>query len=227
MAQLALTALFNDANLQEYYKLEDTSGKNGNTLTNNGTTPFNAAKFNNGADGGTTNTTKYLRVASALGYNNTAYSISLWVKLNTEIAANTYCFAELVHAGTGTTLVIDYNYNGGSRQIEVYHLRLGIASGNVTAIQSLGTSVWHHMVLTWDATTVKGYIDGASFGTPANDAGTGSGGTSGLTILDQRTAGSSPASAIIDDVGLFNRVLTAAEVSTLYKDAGAGFFAFM
>jgi hypothetical protein len=51
--------------LTSYYKLEDTSDYYGtSTLTNNGTSSFNAGKVGNAWDGGASNSTKYLNVNS-------------------------------------------------------------------------------------------------------------------------------------------------------------------
>ncbi len=227
MAELRYNILSKDANFQAYYKLEDVNDSKGsNNLTNNNSVAFSSSKYGLGADSGTANTNKYLRVANALGFNGGAYSIALWVKLNTEITANTYTFCELVDGTTGTTLVIDYNFNGGSPQIEVFRLRAGISAGAVTAIQTLGTSVFHHMVITYDGTTITGYIDGASFGTPATNTGNGSGVSTGFTILDGRNAPNNTtcASAIIDDVGCWNRALTGREVANLYMGNTSGMF---
>src|SRR6478736_10076054 len=102
MAELASTSLINDANLIAYYKAENANDSKGsNTLTNNNTVAFSAAKFNNGFDGGSANTNKSMSIANALSFSGGAYSITLWVKLNTEITASTYCFAELVDGVTG------------------------------------------------------------------------------------------------------------------------------
>ena len=114
-AELASTHLYNDANLQEQYKLEDLTGKNGNTLTNNNSVAFNSAKFNNGADGGSSDADKSLSVNSALGYNGGAYAISLWVKINVAPSSGTgYDLAELVDATTHSSLLLNYQNSGGT-----------------------------------------------------------------------------------------------------------------
>jgi len=69
--------------------------KNSNDLTNNGTTAFVAAKFNNGADFGTANSTKYLSRAANIVAGNSDLSVSLWVKLTTEIGAGFYTLAHI------------------------------------------------------------------------------------------------------------------------------------
>ena len=65
--ELYSTPLFTDSSLKAYYRLEDENdSKNSFTLTNTGSVAFNAAKFSNGMDTGTTNGhNKYLRTSSA------------------------------------------------------------------------------------------------------------------------------------------------------------------
>jgi len=50
--ELYSTSLYNDANLKQYFRLENTSATIGNNLTNNGSTPFNPGQFANGSDFG-------------------------------------------------------------------------------------------------------------------------------------------------------------------------------
>lgn len=223
MAESSTTALDSDANLQERYSLEDTTGKNGNTLTNNNTVAFNAAKYSNGADGGSSNTNKYLSVASALGYGGGAYSISFWVKMNTDLADGGYAnFLELCDDGTDTTLLLEYARSGSTYTITWMRLRAGVAadSGSYNVPGGLGTAGWHHIVFAYDGSTVKGYLDNterASFSASGNGS---TAQTDKLHILAGRNP-SAHISAIIDDMMLFNRQLTSTEVNTLYSDATA------
>src|ERR1035437_6003654 len=96
-SELFTSGLFNDASLVSYYRLESTAdAKGSNTLTNNNTVAFNAAKFNNGGDQGASNTNKYLSRADALGLNGSnPFSRSYWIKLQTEIASATQTITRL------------------------------------------------------------------------------------------------------------------------------------
>lgn len=225
MAELLGLSLYNDANLQEYYKLEDTSGKNGNTLTNNNTVAFNAAKFNNGADGGSSNTNKYLNVASALSYAGGAYSISLWIKLQTEIPSGVYDICELQETTTDTTLLFTYEYNSGTRRLNCGRLRPGVSFDGIAYNTNLGTTVTHHIVLTYSGSTVHLYVDNVDVGNIASSGGGSVNQTSGFEILSGRSV-TNFTSAIIDDVALFDRELTSGEVNTIYTETASnnGYF---
>lgn len=222
MAALANTTLINDANLVSYYKLEDTSDSKGaNTLTNNASVVFNPAKFANGADMGSANTTKYLSVAGNLGISGTAMSIALWIKLSAEIASSSWYFASQVSNTSDVGNFIRYDYNAGVQQVAFQRLRAGISADEVVKTITLGTSLFHLIVYSYDGTTVRGYVDNNAAVTIAS-AGNGSTPQTDELQIGTRTA-SGFTSGIFDDVSVFSRALTAAEVLTLYTDSASHF----
>ncbi len=77
-------------------------------------------------------------------------------------------------------------------------------------------SAWHMVVGTWDGSSDKIYIDGALKNTVAV-----TGGTATATNTYATSIGLSGASLIgdVDDVAIWNRAITAAEITTLYTDA--------
>lgn len=224
MPQLLDTTLFADANLIAYYKLEDTADSKGAyTLTNNGTVAFNAAKFENGADLGTANTTKYLSVMNDMGITNGAVSISFWGKITAEPATNTIKnLFERGDSGTDVRHRISYEDQSGVKALVFNRQRENVANDQFTYNVTLGTSIFHHFVITYDGTTVHGFLDGADIGNVASSGNGGSGVFSDYLIIGARMATQTDntvslyASAIIDDFAVFNRQLTAAEILDLY-----------
>jgi len=230
MPELLGLSLYNDANLQEYYRLEDTTGKNGNTLTNNNTVTFTAANFSNGANLGTSNTNKSLSSAStSYGFDGGAYSISLWVNISTVIG-NPVTY-QLVHlrgnTASKTAFIITYT-NDGTKKIQFLRVRDGTGTESVNYNVDLGTSTWHHLVMAYDGTDFIGYLNGINVGTVAATGNGSSSPTTGLTIgINRNDLTSDPASAIFDDVAFFNRNLTAAEVSSIYAAKIGAFLSFI
>lgn len=232
-------------NLVSYWKLDESSGNasdsvGSNTLTNTNTVTYVAGKINNGADFGTANTNKKLTIASALGITNGAISISMWVKLNTEIASGTWGFAQKGNATNHVQYIIAYEYNGGTRRFVFNRQKQNASNNLVTSNTTMGTTNYYHLVLTYDGTTLEGYVNGSSIGTLATS---GDGASAGINQFDIGEGGmfaaTSYASIDADEVGIWSRALTSTEVTSLYNggaglqypftvaNTGIGFFAMM
>ena len=81
------------------------------------------------------------------------------------------------------------------------------------ATGSFTSGVWHHLVGTYDGSTVKLYLDGNVCTTTASTSGS-------LAYTTTISVGSTSGGAThsIDDVRIYNRALTASEVSALYNN---------
>ncbi len=223
MAELRITPLINNANLIHYYTLEDVDDDKGSVdLTNGGTVAFNAAKFNNGADFGTSNSTKSLSTTNTVDIDGGNISISCWVKLQTEIASGNYV---LVHQGNNTSKTqykINYNYNSGTQRIEAIRNKSGVASAVASHDVTMGTSNYFHIVLTYDGSNVELFVDNVSRDTAAS-SGSGSGATTDGFAIGADADLNNKSSAIIDDVAVFSDELTSAEISALFNELSTGF----
>ena len=212
-----------------YYKLEDVTDSVGaNTLTNTGTVTFTAAKIGNGANLGTSNSTKKLSNSGL--YQTGSFSISTWVKNETEIAAGQYGLFQM--ADNTTTLRginLTYNYNGGTRNVTADYHKNNVSDNNITwSSGALGTSVWTHYMVTYDGTTFTLYANGISVGTPLTISGGGSGssGTQGFTIGLADRYGGSYASVLSDETAIWSRALSSTEVTELYNTGNGNQYPF-
>jgi hypothetical protein len=138
--------------------------------------------------------------------------------MNTEIASGTYDLMEISEAATDTSLIITYDYNGGTRRLSLVHLRAGVAVDQIDYTITLGTADFHHIVFTSSGNggTLKGYVDNVATATATHVGTAGSGLSDKTVILEGRNANNNSTLGIIDDVALFNRELTAADVSLIY-----------
>lgn len=224
--ELYSTSLYTTANLVAYYRLEDaTDSKGSRNLTNNNSVSFSAAKFNNGANFGTSNTNKYLSYSTDNGgIDGGAMSISLWVKLSTEVVNNGAAY-NFVQQGSSVSKVIyqiGYEEAGGVFYLYFQRVKTGVANPAVkkTVAGGLGTSNWHHLVITYDGTNITGYLDGTSAGqTPTT--GNGSFATKNGFYIGANYDQDRFVNGLIDDVAFFSYALTSTEVTTLYQDPPA------
>jgi len=81
---------------------------------------------------------------------------------------------------------------------------------------------WHLATWTWTGTTYKIYVDGVIENTAINSLA-----TSGIVHIAEYPGGSNYFNCSIDDVHIYNRALSAADVSQLcsYTGKAGGFFA--
>ena len=141
-------------------------------------------------------------VTSSLAGTGTSGSISVWAKFRT-LAEGTHA---VFFSGAGSYTLINqigsscyfYWYTGGT---------------TLTKTSAFTVDTWHHIVMTADGTTVKGYIDGllvvSGAGTQNwNATSSAIGGWSGQTArtIDGR----------LDDIRIFNTALDSSDAAALY-----------
>ncbi len=195
--------------LVSYYKLEDVNDSHGaNSLTNTNAVTFTAGKLNNAGTFASASSQK-LTKTSAVGLSmNSAGSISCWVKRNG--AAGT--LAGMVEVGTSGVESMGLAINATQVYLLGYH-----ASSLTTLIietGALANATWTHYVATWatGANNTKLYKNGAVDGTATLVVPTL---TANIT-LGYFAAGPTYLNGQLDEVGLWNRALTLAEVQQLY-----------
>ncbi|MEK6804385.1 MAG: LamG-like jellyroll fold domain-containing protein, partial [Nitrospirota bacterium] len=204
----------------------DAVGSNAGTLRN-GTTfgpgLFNQAFHFDGID-------DFMEVPDAASLTPSALSLSFWLKLDTLTSTSVseqglqWVFFKKNSRPT-TTLFNDYGFAKVFREGR-HHVVVGInaASGQpvfVNSTTSVVAGLWYHVLATVDAQELKLYIDGVLEGTsPVGfplDHSTSPliYGATNQSLYDGKLAGS------LDDIQLFNRVLSPAEVpQTMCQDSG-------
>jgi hypothetical protein len=206
--------------LESYYKLEDTYDYYGsNNLTNNGGATFGAGKVNNGVDFGSSNTTKYLSIASPTGLPTGAgaRSIAFWFKTPASLV-----YARDVAVGYGTASTgqgFEISYIGTTAPdlfVDIYN-----GGGGVSYTWSADT--WYHVVVTYSGsgTNAIGYVNGTSLGNIALGGTPNTGVGSGMQIGRRATTGDSYLDGKVDEVGIWSKALSTTEISDLYN-GGAG-----
>ncbi len=210
-----------------YYKLDESSGNaadatgNGYTLTNTGTVTFSTGLINNGSYN--TTSSQYLGRSSAFGLTSSSnFSISLWIKLTSDNTADRDIFNFDVTGASGSTIRGVYEYNSGTRRLRFYR-----ASNTNTFLDingNIGTNAWYHLVFTYNGGTgaMALYKNNAAAVTGTNSGTTNNANSSQFNIMSTvQYSFNAPLNGGMDEVGIWNAVLTSGEVSELYN-GGAG-----
>ena len=215
-----------EANLVALYHLEDvTDSKASYDLTNNGTATFTAAKFSNGVNLGTPNSTKYLSITNNLGFTGDAnFTFICWVKLLSEIGSGRWGFVGAHDNATRTRIGISYEYNAGTQRIVFYRLKTNIGDRNIYYTIALGTSDFYQIAATYDGSNLKGFVNGSEVATVAESgSGDPSGGGDHFTIVRAALSGDgTPASALIDEVGVFDEAKSQSFIQSYYSESRIG-----
>lgn len=215
---------FPTSGLVSYYKLENTTDLIGsNTLTNTGSVTFTAGKIDNGANLGTSNSSKKLSTGNDLGITGD-YSISFWAKILTVPGSGTiYYLAVFGDAGRHIEHAVAYGNSAGTKRIYTHVWEGGVTDTDTSFYNvDLGTADFYHFVWTYKDSTKAGilYLNGTNraSGTFANGT---TGGADNFELGYSFRFLGGWASAHIDEVGVWNRELTSTEASDLYN-SGSG-----
>ena len=137
---------------------------------------------------------------AGLPTGNQAHTLAAWVKV-TALPANRAWIALLGDAGVGAHhWLINRN---GTTQFGAW------SSGQVAPVLGVGT--WKHLAVTFDGTTLTGYLDGVAIGSNAATFN-----LKGVSLnLARAQVGENAFKGQVDDVRVYARALTASEVAAL------------
>ena len=219
-AQAALTD-----SLVSYYTMDEESGTrsdstaSNNDLTDNNTVLFGTGKISNAGDFETANT-EYLSITDAAQTGldfSTAMSISLWV--NYESIVDSF-FAHKFATVNQRSYAFGSVTTPDPDEVNVYLSADGSVPAPAVFAWVPSTATWYHLVFLYDgsAGSIELYVDNVSQGTVTGQAASLFNGTSPFYLGYQSTIGFD---GLIDEYGLWSRVLTPTEISQLYNGGAA------
>lgn len=209
-------------NIVAYWKLDEASGNatdatgNGHTLTPTNSPTYDSGLINNGGDFGPgSGSVRKFTTAGNIGIDGGNITMSAWFF---KLSGNTQA-GWAVSCGSSVSQVLYYIQYDGTK---IVLGRWKVPSSNITINgSSLTDGSWHHVVLTYNGTTLAGYFDNS----PITGTATSGNGSSGLvsetSIGNNSQPGASAYRGKIDEVGMWSRALSSGEVNTLYN-SGAG-----
>jgi hypothetical protein len=210
----------NGNGLVAWYPLDgnvnDASG-NGNNGSLVGAPLFGAGKF--GTSVILNGSTQYVSIptSSSLAVPG-SLTISLWMN-PTDWADSLHQTQQLVAKSNGGAANNDYELreNGGSQNLQFLKTIGGSQQTINSNVVTIPNNQWTHIVVTFNASTfaVNFYLNGAADGGGTFTSGSINTYTQPLTIGTRPTGNSFNGS--IDDVRIYNRVLSTTEISQLYQ----------
>jgi hypothetical protein len=212
----------------------DESG-NGNNGTANGATlttdrfgnankafDFNAFNWNWGSGGDN------IYIPYNQNFNSSQITVSVWFKKSANYITN-QTFPTIIkrfeggyNNPNGQTWGIHSNTNGDL--LNTFILPPNTTNNYTVTLNQIGPVIssneWHNVVISFDNQSLKTYYDGQLFGSvPANGMLINTNGNSGVSVgmSIQANGNWDPFNGIIDDIGIWNRALTACEIQDLYN----------
>ena len=184
-------------------QVTDASGQ-GNTGTISGATRTTAGKF--GGALSFNGTSAWITVADAASLDlSTAMTLEAWVRPSSITGWRTVVLKE---APDGLAYSL-YSGNGASRPAGYVHPTTDIG---VNGTANMVANTWTHLAVTYDGATLRMLVNGVQVSTAAAPGGTVL--TNGVLRIGGNAFWGEYFSGIIDEVRIYNRPLTAAEVLT-------------
>lgn len=217
---LAANAALTDG-LVSYWTLDDTLGDStvtGNTLINNGSTPFATGKINNAAD--LNGSSQWLSKADNASLSITGdLSISAWINLDTDPSGNIYSIATKYRPADSNASFL-FSVGEGN------HLEMRISSDCSAATDKFVSfspatdgSTWYNVAVVYDASegAVYFYVDGSQQGDVQTSYPTSICDSAASFFIGAYGNPTQYYNGKIDEVGVWNRVLTSTEIADIYN----------
>jgi hypothetical protein len=142
------------------------------------------------------------------------FSIEAWFKTTATVVQQIYRWRRY-----GIMLGVPI-LGGGAGKVEVAFYDSGANLYKVSSAQTFNDNQWHHAVGTYDGSALRIYVDGALQGSVVVTAQVYYEAAGGAAIGRDGNNSVYHFSGLIDEVRIYNRALTAAEISDLYNNYG-------
>ena len=207
-----------NTNLLHYYNLEDNNDSLGTAnLINQGGVTFTPGLIGKGANGGIENNGSHLNTTDTWDLDGGIVSISVWV--NATLAPTVdHGILGTCNDASDVCYLLFYDDGGGTPEIIWDRLKNGVAGSSVTHPTTLPLNgSYQHIVGIHDGTNNFLYFNGVMVGKTASSGNGSVNPIVGSTIMENSQTPGRRFNGKIDEVGIWNRNLTQAEVTQLYN----------
>ncbi len=172
-------------------------------------------------------TTNIYSLANSSELRTAQWSVAVWFNMPTIASGSTYCIAAYGRSDAGNERALYRftvygcvgNANGYSGKASILWYNAARVSGEVLSSAAVAHNTWYHLVATFDGVNVKLYQDSIYQGLTAFS------GVVDDTLTTLAVGGRAYMAAtyyyfngLIQDLGIWNRALTQAEINSLYND---------
>ena len=195
-------------NITSYYKLDNnvlTDIVSSNNLTNSGTTNSSGILIDGRNYDGSGNS-----LYGTSGVQTGDYSANVWFKSTTQPGSEGRLLCINGDTGKGNCIATSASYSSDIRLLQE-----GIA-WDTSGVLGLFDNAWHMATLVWDGTNTQMYID-----TIWKENMTGQGTVGTKTGIGYNVGYTNAWNGDIDEVGIFNKILTPDEIIELYNSSDA------
>mgnify|MGYP001564181253 CR=1 FL=1 len=213
-----------------YWKLDESSGTaadatgNGYTLSNNNSATYGAGKINNSVIFAASSS-QNLYGNSTLGLTQGGdITADLWFKpASTPSGGNVYTLFTTGNGGTSPYVRywIGYADVSGTLKLRFNRERTCISNNFTDYATTLSNGTWYHIVMTYDGTNIRGYLNGSLVAGPTAQSGNGNSSCPDTyyTSIGSMVSGGfiNNTDGSIDEVGVWSRALTGSEITSLYN----------
>jgi hypothetical protein len=203
-----------------YYKLDESSGNAADsigtaTLTNNNTTTFATGKINNAA---IFNGSNQSLSSGTVSLTTNAWSIGIWVNPDDADMTN-QCFFSYRPGSGAVNIIQAEGRSDRTLRIQVYASN-GSSLKDYRTSLALTQSAWNYVFFTWNGTDLLIYVNGTldTSVTKTVDNAVTQTLTARAIRLGAETAASNFFDGNVDEVSIFNRVLSDTERGRLYNN---------
>ena len=206
--------------------LLDSSGSS-NAGTASGSTPANATFVGgkvgsyalNLANAAAPTSTVYVDIPMSLQQTGvTPYSLSLWFNPTTlPTSGNSYIASFVSTSAASSTRAAElYVTSAGALTMNSYDMA---ANTNDTTLATISYGSWQHVAMTWGDGSMRAYLNGSNVINKTMVGGQDSSVYTKLRLGDLATTTGSAFNGAIDEVRLYNHILTQKEITSLYSNS--------
>lgn len=156
-------------------------------------------------------------------------SIAFWFNLGMPVSSSAYQPYMVIYGGSNRDAGITFNVNVGSQLIVGIRTANTALSYSVTGANNVNLTpgTWYHAAATYDGSTFQAYFNGATVGSALS--ATGNLLPLGLRVGDSVTPTGNPGGFIgaLDDLRIYNRLLTLNDIVTLYNSTASNLPAYL